>query len=134
MAIKLKIPTSSRGQRFQPIRAAVALFIFVSLILFAFFAYNYVKYDHIISEKMSGQIFSTSAKIFARPVTVHPGDKFSSSQIATMLRRSGYVDSETRTDSAMGTFHVVSSSIEIQPGAESYHSTDGAKIYQGADG
>jgi penicillin-binding protein 1B len=134
VAIKLKIPTSSRGQRWQPIRAAVALFIFVALIFFAFFAYNYVKYDHIISEKMSGQIFSTSAKIFARPVTVHPGDRFSPSQIATMLRRSGYVDSEVRADSAMGTFHASSNSIEIQPGAESYHSTDGARISQGPDG
>ena len=134
VAIKLKIPTSSRGQRFQPIRAAVALFIFVSLILFGFFAYQYVKYDRIISEKMSGQIFSTSAKIFARPVTVHPGDKFSPSQIATTLRRAGYVDSETTTNAAMGTFHMISSGIEIQPGAESYHSTDGAKIYQGPDG
>jgi hypothetical protein len=85
VAIKLKFPTSP--SRFSLLRAAVAAFIFVSLIFFACFAFFYVKYDAIISKKMSGQIFSTSAKIFARPVAVHPGDKFSNRQIATMLRR-----------------------------------------------
>ena len=51
---------------------------------------------------MSGQIFSTSAKIFARPVTVHPGDKFSPAQIATMLRRAGYIDADNETRRADG--------------------------------
>jgi len=134
VAIKLKIPTSPRGQRFQPIRAVVAFFILVALILFVGFAYYYVKYDRIITERMSGQIFSTSAKIFARPVAVHPGDRFPASQIASMLRRSGYVDAEIKANAPMGTYHMLSSGIEIQPGPESYHSTDGAKIYQGADG
>jgi len=72
VAIKLKIPSSSQRTRFSLLRAAVATFIIIALFFFAFFAFYYVKYERIINEKMSGQIFSTSAKIFARPVTVHP--------------------------------------------------------------
>jgi len=134
VAIKLKIPSSSQRTRFSLLRAAVATFIIIALFFFAFFAFYYVKYERIINEKMSGQIFSTSAKIFARPVTVHPGDKFSPAQIATVLRRAGYVDADVKGSAPMGTFRTLPGSIEIQPGAESYHSTDAARIYQGADG
>lgn len=135
MAIKLKIPnSSSSGSRSPILRAAVAVFIMFALFCFGVFAFFYVKYDSIITKKMSGQIFSTSAKIFARPVMVHPGDKFSPSQIATMLRRAGYLDADNRADSPMGTFRMIGGGIEVLPGAASYHSTDGAKILNGTDG
>jgi penicillin-binding protein 1B len=132
VAIKLKFPTSP--SRFSLPRAAVVTFIFVSLLFLALFAFFSVKYDGIIDKKMSGQIFSTSAKIFARPVAVHPGDRFSNRQIATMLRRAGYIDADNRADSPMGTFRMLSGGIEVMPGPESYHSTDGARILVGPDG
>ena len=135
MAIKLKIPSSSSsGSRSPILRAAVAVFTLLALFCFGVFAYYYVQYDRIITKKMSGQIFSTSAKIFARPVAVHPGDRFSPAQIATMLRRAGYVDADNKSDSPMGTFRMISGGIEVLPGAESYHSTDGARILNSPDG
>ena len=78
------------------------MFLLLALFCFGVFAYYYVQYDRIISKKMSGQIFSTSAKIYARPVAVHPGDKFSPAQIATMLRHAGYVDADNKADFADG--------------------------------
>jgi len=133
VAIKLKIPSSSSGSRSPILRAAIAVFIILAFFCFGAFAFFYVKYDHIITAKMSGQIFSTSAKIFARAVTVHPGDKFSPSQIATTLRHAGYLDAENKADAPMGTFRIVGDGIEVRPGPESYHSTDGAKILDGPD-
>ena len=112
----------------------VAAFLLLSLCAFAVFAFYYVRYDRIITKRMSGQIFSTSAKIFARPVMVHPGDSFSPAQIATMLRRAGYIDAATGADSPMGTFRMIPDGIEVIPGAESYHSADGADIFDTADG
>jgi penicillin-binding protein 1B len=134
VAIKLKIPTSSSSTRNPVLRAAVATFILIALFCFGVFAFFYVRYDSIITKRMSGQIFSTSAKIFARPVTVHAGDRFSPAQIATMLRRAGYLDSDNGGDSPMGKFRMVANGIEVLPGAESYHSTDGARILDGSDG
>jgi penicillin-binding protein 1B len=135
VTIKLKIPnSSSSGSRSPVLRAAVSILILFALFCFGVFAFFYVKYDTIITKKMSGQIFSTSAKIYARPVMVHPGDKFSSSDIATLLRRSGYLDADNRADSPMGTYRMISGGIEVLPGAASYHSTDGAKILNGSDG
>jgi penicillin-binding protein 1B len=133
VAIKLKIPSSSAASH-PLIRAAVAIGILFALFCFGVFAYFYVKYDRIITKKMSGQIFSTSAKIYARPVTVHPGDPFTPAQIAAVLRRAGYLDAGNGTDAPMGTYRMIQGGIEVLPGAESYHSTDGARILDGADG
>jgi penicillin-binding protein 1B len=132
--IKLKIPVSSPGKRKPLLRLAVAAFIILALVCFGVFSYYYIQYDLIISKRMSGQIFSTSAKIFARPVTVHPGDRFSPAQIAATLRRASYIDANNGAESPMGTFRMVPGGIEINPGAESYHSTDGARILSGSDG
>ncbi|HUO59036.1 MAG TPA: PBP1A family penicillin-binding protein, partial [Candidatus Acidoferrales bacterium] len=89
-------------------------------------SYYYVKYDRIITDRMSGRIFNTSAKIYARPQLVRPGDKLTTDQIATELRRAGYV--EEGIDSRLGTFRLSHSSIEIHPGPESFHSADPAVI------
>jgi penicillin-binding protein 1B len=134
VAIKLKIPASSSAVRNPLLRAAVAVCLIVALCGFAAFAFYYVRYDRIITEKMKGQIFSTSAKIYARPLTVHPGDRLSPAEIAATLRRSSYVDADNSADSPMGTFRMIPGGIEVRPGAESYHSTDGAKILNGPDG
>ncbi|MDR3762996.1 MAG: PBP1A family penicillin-binding protein [Acidobacteriota bacterium] len=135
MAIKLKFPNagSQKGQS-TLLRALAAVAIVVALCAFAFFAFYYIKYSRIIDERMSGQIFANSAKIFARPVVVRPGDRFSTSQIATDLRRAGYVESDTRGDNPMGSFEVASGSIRVQPGPQSFHSTDGAQIFVSSDG
>jgi penicillin-binding protein 1B len=134
VAIKLKIPTASSGSRNPVLRVAVTLLILCALCCFGIFTYFYVKYDRIITKRMSGQIFSTSAKIYARPVAVHPGDRFSPAQIATTLRHAGYLEGDNTADATMGTFRIISNGIEVLPGPESYHSTDGAKILDGPDG
>ncbi len=134
VAIKLKIPVSSSGERNPLLRAAVAVFVIFALCCFGAFAFFYIRYDRIISKRMSGQIFSTSAKIYARPVTVHPGDKLSPSQIASRLRRAAYLDADNNAEAPMGTYRMIPGGIEVHPGPESYHSTDGAKILTGPDG
>jgi penicillin-binding protein 1B len=132
VAIKLKIPASYSGEHSSLIRAAVAVFLLVALCCFGLFAFFYVRYDRIISKRMSGQIFSTSAKIYARPITVRPGDKLSPAQIAARLRRASYLEGDAQAP--MGMYRMIPGGIEIRPGAESYHSTDGAKILSGPDG
>jgi penicillin-binding protein 1B len=136
VAIKLKIPSSSSASHssHRVLRAAVAILIFIALFCFGIFAFFYVKYDNIITKKMSGQIFSTSAKIYSRSITIHAGEPFTPAQIAAILRRAGYLDANTGGDAPMGTYRVIPGGIEVLPGAESYHSADGARILDGADG
>ena len=133
MAIKIKIPNSRRtkgstGGRDPVIRVAVAAFILCSTVFFAVFSYYYVRYDRIIDRRMSGQIFNTSAQIYARPQVVQVGDHITPENIATLLRRAGYVEQGKAPDSSMGFFQMLPNGIEIQPGPESFHGPDGAII------
>lgn len=82
-----------------------------------------VKYDRIITERLSGQLFNSSAKIFARPKTLHPGDAMSASQIASQLHLAGYVDESTGADSTIGTYAVQGESIVIHPGPGAFQNT-----------
>lgn len=135
MAIKLRLPNAGAGNgQATLLRTLAAVAIALALGAFAFFAFYYIKYSRIIDERMSGQIFANSAKIYARPTVLRPGDKVTPAQIAADLRRSGYVDSDVKGDAPMGTFQLVNGGIRVQPGPQSYHSTDGAQIFVGGDG
>lgn len=95
MAIKLKIPrakkNASGGKSFIPrdpiVRAALIVFIVLSIALSSAFAYFYVKYDRIIDEKFRGQVFANTAKIYSIPQTVRVGEKIDVKEIANQLRR-----------------------------------------------
>jgi penicillin-binding protein 1B len=139
MAIKLKIPSprtsraggSRRGIRGflgrDPIvRVALIGFLTVSLLIVGFFAYWYVKYDRIIEQRFRGPAFSTSAKLFAAPHLVKVGEKISASEIAAELHHAGYSPKEGEV--AIGNYRLHGNSIEVAPGAQSYHSPEPATI------
>lgn len=137
MTIKVKIPrnTSSKGKEKDArrhlsdpvIKAAVASFVIASTLMLGVFAYYYVKYEKIIDRRMSGQIFSNTAKIYALPKTIRVGGSIAAKEIAAELRRAGYSE-EGRNESKIGAYRLTSSGIEIKPGPESYHSPDVAEI------
>jgi penicillin-binding protein 1B len=135
VAIKLKIP-KSKGKaqgvsRLLPrdplLRAAFLVFVTISVVIVSAFSYFYVKYERIIEKRFSGQIFSNSARIYAQPQTVRVGEKMDAKSIAALLRHAGYSDRDAQ--SPMGSYRVAKDSIEINPGPESYHSPDPAKIH-----
>ncbi|HEY1272606.1 MAG TPA: transglycosylase domain-containing protein, partial [Terriglobales bacterium] len=132
MAIRLKIPRgkATGAARFLPrdpiVRAALLAFLALSTLIVVCFSYFYVKYDRIIDKRFSGQIFSNSARIYARPETVKVGQKIEAREIAASLRHAGYSDQSGQ--SPMGSYRVTKGAIEISPGPESYHSPDDAKV------
>lgn len=139
MAIKLKIPTARRSRQggkgwgkggflaHDPIvRFAMIGFLCASLVVVAFFAYWYVKYDRIIEQRFRGPVFASAAKIFAAPQLVRVGSKMTISEIAASLRHAGYA--EKAEESPLGSYRIHGGSIEVMPGPESYHSPEAATI------
>jgi penicillin-binding protein 1B len=109
------------------VRIAIASAAGLAIVCLAVLTFFWAKYDRIVSQRMSGQIFASSAKIYAEPKVLHPGDAFDGRQIVAGLRRAGY--SEDKPDeSQIGTFQLVRHGIDIQPGPNSYHSAEGANI------
>jgi len=134
LAIKIKIPKigdrSGKGGYALPrdpvIRAALVVFLVAAIGLGGAFCYFYIKYDRIIAQRFRSPVFTNSAKIYALPRTLHDGDPANPKEIAAVLRRAGY--SDTDGQSQLGTFHLMADGIEITPGPESYHSPEPARI------
>jgi len=89
------------------------------------FSYYYIKYDRIIAQRFSGQVFSSSAKIYARPRSVKIGEDIAARDIAAQLQRAGYADNNS---SPLGSYRLINGGIEIKPGPQSYHSPEPATI------
>jgi penicillin-binding protein 1B len=108
------------------VRAVLIVFVTLAVLVVGTFSYFYVKYDRVIAKRFSNPIFSNSARIYAIPTTVRPGQTLQAKAIAADLRHAGY--SENSDTSPMGSYHLLKDGIEITPGPESYHSPDPARI------
>ena len=101
-------------------------FLILAVSFTVLFSYFYIKYDRIIEKRFRTPIFANSAKIYALPKTVRDGESIGAREIATDLQRAGY--SEKEGESKLGSFRVLKDGIEIEPGPESYHSPEPARI------
>jgi penicillin-binding protein 1B len=131
VAIKVKIPKGKRGRSrlANPIvRASVAAFIIVCTLMLGVYAYFYIHYQKLIDQRMAGPVFANTSKIYATPRTLFIGYKGTPQEIATYLRKSGYTEADERTGVRMGTYKLVSHSVDIKPGPESFHDSEGARI------
>ncbi len=132
VAIKIKIPRAKgfRNRLSSPfVRAALAAFLIVCLVLFGLFSYYYVKYQKIVDKRMSGQIFANTAKIYAQPRSLRVGQKADSKEIANYLRHAGYTEDGEQGKSKFGTYRLMSGGIQIKPGEESYYNSEGAFVH-----
>jgi penicillin-binding protein 1B len=135
VTVKLKIPKRKNGakagrgsiSRDPVIRLALAVFIVLSVCICSWFSYYYIKYGRIIDQRFKGQVFSSSAKIYAIPRAIRVGEKVDLHEITTQLRRAGYAESDGQ--SPMGTYRASNNGLEIRPGPESYHSPEPATIH-----
>ena len=132
MAIKIKIPRAKgfrNSLRSPLVRAIVAAFLIVCMVLFGIFSYYYIKYQKIVDKRMSGQIFANTAKIYAQPRNLRIGQKADPKEIAGYLRHAGYTEEGEQGKSKFGTYRLISSAIQIKPGEESYYNSEGAVIH-----
>jgi penicillin-binding protein 1B len=135
MAVKLKIAKPAFAQRLLghgigPLilwmgAGVVAVVLIAGSLVFSYF---YVKYEHIVDERLKQPIFVNTAKIYAAPREVRPGQKLGVRLLANELRQAGYTSEGASQPSPMGTFSEGVQSITVQPGPESYHAPDSATI------
>jgi penicillin-binding protein 1B len=87
----------------------------------------YFKYQSVVDERLaSGPIFANVAQIYAAPREVRVGQHLTVSSIAQELRTAGY-----NSNPQLGSYTLSGNSIQIKPGPQSFHSTDGATITTG---
>jgi penicillin-binding protein 1B len=134
MALKIRIPRPAGRRDWASLLLrggllAFAAFAFVFLLVFG---YYYVKYQHVVDDRLKQPIFASTAKIFAAPREVRPGQKLTVQLIANELRAAGYSADGAAQTSPLGTYVQGAQSITVRPGPQSYHAQDGAVIHVSA--
>ena len=130
MALKVRIakPTTREAWGSLILKAALACVALVALVFFAVFGYFYFRYQGIVDARLQQPLFATTAKIYAAPREVRPGQKLTLTAIVNELRTAGYTGDGAPKPSPLGTFAEGADSVTVHPGPQSYHAQDGATI------
>jgi penicillin-binding protein 1B len=130
MALKIRIPRLGGKQNWASLllRGAVLAIVAATLTFLVVFGYFYIKYQHIVDDRLKQPIFANTAKIFAAPREVRPGQKLTIQLIANELREAGYSADGAAQTSLLGTYAEGVQTITVRPGPQSYHAQDSAVI------
>jgi penicillin-binding protein 1B len=130
MALKIRIPRPKGKHPWLSLLLWVVYITFSvsALTFFAVFGYLYVKYQHVVDDRLKQPIFANTAKIFAAPREVRPRQKLTVKLIADELSQAGYSADGAAQTSELGTYKQGVQTITVRPGPQSYHAQDSATI------
>jgi penicillin-binding protein 1B len=131
MALKIKFPKPTGGKHpvaSMLLRIGLLTIVAVGLMGLSVFCFFYIKYSRVVDERLKQPIFANTAKIFAAPRELRPGQKLSVKLIADELREAGYSADGASQVSQMGSYKQGVQTITVRPGPQSYHSQDSAVI------
>ncbi|MBV8113499.1 MAG: PBP1A family penicillin-binding protein [Silvibacterium sp.] len=127
--MKFAAPAVFRGSLGRKLLLGAGLAVAACFVLFAcVFGFYYFKYSRIVDQRLEKPLFAATAKIYAAPSELRPGQKFSAHYIAQELRTAGYTVQGEGKASPMGTFSEGPESLTVHPGPQSFHAPDGATI------
>ena len=92
---------------------SIFLFFFIGTSALVLYYYNY--YSRIIDRKLSGEIFKSTAQIYAAPYRIYPGQKLAPDEVVLRLQRAGFDSTENKSSSDDGLYQVASSKIMVRP-------------------
>lgn len=81
-----------------------------------FLVHSYRAYAKLVDARLARGYLTSRGGIYAAPRTLRPGQKFSQVELAAVLRRGGYLESESASEVWNGSFVVRDDAIEIHPG------------------
>jgi penicillin-binding protein 1B len=130
MALKIRIPrpTGKRSLKSLLLWTGYLTFSVVALTFVGITGYYYIKYQHVVDDRMKRPIFADTAKIYAASRELRPGHKLTVKLIANELTQAGYSADGAAQLSPMGTFKQGVQTITVRPGPQSYHEQDSALI------
>jgi penicillin-binding protein 1B len=126
MPVKLKLANRNTRSTFGGtlLRGVLILALGVTVIFACIFGVLYFKYQKVVDDRLAaGPLFANSSQIYSGSREVRPGQHLTTETIARELKSAGY-----NTNNDLGTFQLSGGSIQVKPGPQSFHSTDGATI------
>ena len=130
MAVRVRLPQvmTKPGAANMIIRVAIVCVAVIGIVVCAVGGYYYYRYGSIVDERLKQPLFATTAKIYAAPREVRPGQKLSLPAIVNELRQAGYTADGASKPSPLGTYAQSGETVSVHPGPQSYHSQDSATI------
>ena len=130
MALKIRflMPAGNHPWASLALRVGLLTFVAADLLFLAVFGYYYVVYQRVVDERLKQPIFANTAKIYAAPREVRPGQKLSIRLLADELRQAGYSADGASQTSELGTYKEGVQTITVRPGPQSFHAQDSAVI------
>jgi penicillin-binding protein 1B len=134
MRLRIRIPrlTGKHPWASLLLRGALLVVAAVALVVLIVGGWYYIKYQGIVDERLKQPIFANTAKIYAAPREVRPGQKLTVHLIANELREAGYSADGAAQLAPLGTYSVGVQTITVRPGPQSYHAQDSATIRIGS--
>jgi penicillin-binding protein 1B len=128
LKIRFQMPPGNHPWAVLALRVGLLTVAAVTLVFFLIFGYFYIAYRHIVDDRLKEPIFANTAKIYAAPREVRPGQKFTVRLIANELHTAGYSADGASQTSELGTYKEGVQTITVRPGPQSFHAQDGATI------
>ena len=130
MALKIRLarPGGTHPWAMLLLRVVLLGLIVGGLAVLGIGGFYYIRYQPIVSARLKQPLFADTAKIYAAPREVRPGQMLSILLIANELRAAGYTTNGAAQDSPIGTFSQDAQSITVRPGPQSFHAEDPATI------
>jgi len=82
------------------------------------FAFYYVRFGREINQRLTGQIYQNTSRVYSAPGHIFVGETMRASELTSYLLAAGY--QEGVAAGSAGQFHLANSTVEIRPSAESY--------------
>src|SRR5215467_5885721 len=105
----------SKGWFRSPLfKIALAVFLIGFIAASSTVLYFYIQYSRIIDRKLSGEIFKNTARIYATPFHIYPGQKLAPEVVVSRLQRAGFeaADKGIKSD---GAYDLGDNRITIRP-------------------
>jgi penicillin-binding protein 1B len=91
------------------------------------FAYYYIQFSRLINDRLTGQIFQNTSRLYGAPGGIFVGESLHPKDLATYLLRAGY--QETDIPGSPGVYKMTGSTVEIKPSMDSYfHGGNGLRV------
>ena len=130
MAVKIRLANPKGQHPLSTLLLRVALLTVTAcaVLFLVVTGYYYFEYQGIVDARLKEPLFANTAKIFAAPREVRPGQKLNIKFIANDLREAGYTPQDAPQPSQLGTYREDVQEITVRPGPQSYHAQDAATI------
>jgi penicillin-binding protein 1B len=128
LKVKLAMPAGSHPWTMLALRIALIGVAVLAVAIIGVFTFYYYKYEGIVDARLKQPLFAETAKIYAAPREVRPGQKLGIELIERELREAGYTTDGAAQASPLGTYSEDGQGITVRPGPQSYHAEDSATI------